>query len=212
MRVGESANGGADFAGDGGVEGRGGLVEQQQARLVEHGFGQSDAGLLAGGENAAFGVAKMQKVEISQDGFDALAQMRHGIEHAEDAQVLRDGEIARQRRVDRGEVGAAQRLAPAFGQIATVNGDGSGGGLEHAQDHIDGGRFARAVGAEEAEDFMRANGEGKTIDGAEFAVLFAEMGDRKDRCGHLEVQRSAVSGQKGPSPSWPRPGIGARPE
>ena len=137
----------------GGVEGAVGSSSSSRRGWLSMSFSQSDAGLLAGGENAAFCVAKMQKVKISQDGFDALAQMRHSIQHAEDAQVLRDGEVARQGGVDRGEVGAAQRLAPAFGQIATVNGDGSGGGLEHAQDHIDGGRFARAVGAEEAEDF-----------------------------------------------------------
>ena len=71
----ELADGGANFAGDGGIEGGGGLVEEKQARLVEHGLGEGNAGLLAGGEDAAFGVAKLEEVEVVEDGFDAVAEM-----------------------------------------------------------------------------------------------------------------------------------------
>ena len=109
--------------------------------------------------------------------------MGHAVEHAEDAEVLHDGEIAGQRRVDSGEVGAAEGLAAAFGQVATVDDDGSGCGLEYAQDHIDGGGFACAVRAEEAENFVRADLEGKAIDGDDGTVLFAQMGDGEDGCG-----------------------------
>ena len=89
--LGEFADGGADFAGDGGIERGGGLVEEEKARLVEHGFGEGDTGLLAGGENAAFCIAKVDEVEVVQGGFDAVAQVGHGVEHPEDAEILRDG-------------------------------------------------------------------------------------------------------------------------
>ena len=110
--------------------------------------------------------------------------MRHHVEHAEDAEVLRDSEIAGQGRVDSGEVGTAERLAAALGQVAAVDDDGSGGRLEDPQDHVDGGCLAGAVGAEEPEDFMSSDGEGKTVDGNDGAVLLAEMRDREDGSGH----------------------------
>jgi hypothetical protein len=137
--------------------------------------------------------------------------MRHGVEHTEDAKVLRNGEVAGEGSVDGGKVRAAEGLAAPFGKVAAVDGDGSRGGFEDAQDHVDGGGFASAVGAEEAEDFMRADLEGEAVDSDDVAVLLAQMAYGKDGSGHREVQRSAVSVQKNSSPSWPRPGIGARP-
>jgi hypothetical protein len=183
----EPADGGANFAGNGGIKGRGGFIEEKQTWLVEHGFGESDAGLLAGGENATFGVAKSEEIELVEDILDALAQPWDGIEHAEDAEVLRDSEIAGKRGIDSCEVRAAEGLAAMAGEVAAVDGDGARCGLENAEDHVDGCGFAGPVGAEEPEDFMGTNLKGQTVNGNYGAVLLAQVGDRQDglRSRHL---------------------------
>jgi hypothetical protein len=109
--LGELANGGAYLAGSGGIKGRGGLIEQEETRFIQHRFGESHAGLFAGGKNTALGAAEAEEIELLQNGLNAFGQVRDSIEHAKDAQVLRDGEVTGQWRVDGGEVRAAQRLA-----------------------------------------------------------------------------------------------------
>ena len=61
--------------------------------------------------------------------------------------------------------------------------DGAGGGFENAEDHVDGGGLAGAVGAEESEDLAGADLEGEVVDGVDGAVLLAQMRDGKDGGG-----------------------------
>ncbi|HEX8118035.1 MAG TPA: hypothetical protein VF521_12250, partial [Pyrinomonadaceae bacterium] len=97
---GEAAHARARLLRRGGVERRGRLVEQQQVGPVEHCLGERHARLLARGEHAALRVAEGQQVELFEQLLDPVRQARDAVEHAEDAQVLRDGEVAGQRRVD----------------------------------------------------------------------------------------------------------------
>ena len=43
------------------------------------------------------------------------------------------------------------------GDVEAADGSAAGGRLQQAAEHADGGGFARAVGAEEAEDFAAAD-------------------------------------------------------
>ncbi|KTW14551.1 hypothetical protein SA9_12380, partial [Staphylococcus warneri] len=70
------------------VERGGRLVEQQQVRLVDQGLRQRDAGLLPGRELAVGAVQKFFEIEINGELVDPLAQLLHGVEAAEDGQVL----------------------------------------------------------------------------------------------------------------------------
>ena len=109
---------------------------------------------------------------------------------------MRDGEVAGEGRVDGGEIGATEGLATALGEIAAADSDGAGGGLEDTEDHVDGGGFSGAVGAEEAEDFVGTDLEGEAVDGGGWAVLFAEIGDGED--GHQgRGDRLRVTGYRG---------------
>ena len=65
--------------------------------------------------------------------------------------------------------------------------DGAGVGADEAGEHADGGGFAGAVGAEEAEEGASWDGEGEAVDGG-FAVIFlAKIPDLDGRggIGHL---------------------------
>ena len=98
---------GADVAGGGGVDRGGRLVEQQQPRAVEHRLGQRQPGLLAGRQHARpWSGGSASRSNCSSSSSIRAVRSLDRVDHAEDAQVLLDGQIAGQRRVDGGEVGA----------------------------------------------------------------------------------------------------------
>ena len=49
------------------------------------------------------------------------------------------------------------------------------GGLDHADDHLDGGGFAGAIGAEVAEHFAFFEGEADIPDGGDAAIAFGDV-------------------------------------
>ena len=51
------------------------------------------------------------------------------------------------------------------------------GGLDHADDHLDGGRLARAVGAEITKHFAFFEGEADVPDGGNAAIAFGDVID-----------------------------------
>src|SRR5687767_15009304 len=73
-----------------GVERGGRLVEQEEARAVEHRLGERDARLLARGEDAALRVAEGPQVELREQLADPRREARDAVDHAEDAQALAD--------------------------------------------------------------------------------------------------------------------------
>ncbi len=56
-------------------------------------------------------------------------------------------------------------------------------GVAQAFEHLQGGRFARAVGTEDAEDFAALDGEGDAVDGDFGAVGFVEVARFDDGFG-----------------------------
>jgi hypothetical protein len=65
----------------------------------------------------------VHEVELGEQRLDPRAQAPDAVEEAEDAEVLGDGEVPRERRVDGGEVGALQRLAALRGEVEPVDAD-----------------------------------------------------------------------------------------
>ena len=74
----------AHAVGDVGIERGGGFVEQEQARFVEQGLGEIDAGGFAGGELAGDGFAEVGDVEQFEQLVDPLLRARHAVELGED--------------------------------------------------------------------------------------------------------------------------------
>ena len=114
--VDEAGDAGADVAGGRGIDRGGRLVEQQQPRPVQHRLGEREPGLLARRQHAGLGPAEAGEV-VGRRAAPRSAPSRSLdlVDHAEHAQVLLDGEVAGQRRVDGGEIGAgrAPRLRSA---------------------------------------------------------------------------------------------------
>ncbi len=122
---------------------------------------------------------------------DARRQPAHAVDQAEHAQVLRDGEVPRQGRVDRGKVGAL----PAPGGGATPGralrcAIDPAVGSQHAQDHVDGRRLAGAVGAEQADDLARRDLERHVVHRRSGTVGLAQVRNREH--GHV----------RGPGPQY----------
>jgi hypothetical protein len=86
-----------DFTGGRRIQRSRWLVEQQEAQTIKHGFGRADAGLLTRRQQAAFGVAKRNKIELAEQGFDAFPCRGYPIQHGKHAQVLPHRQITGQR-------------------------------------------------------------------------------------------------------------------
>ena len=116
------------------IQRSGGLIEQQQPRPVEERLGEGDPRLLSRGEQAASGVAQALEVELSQQLGDAAAELRYDVDHAEEAQVLGDGQIPRKGGVDGRKVGLREGVGPTVCQIDTADVHTAGGRARHSQD------------------------------------------------------------------------------
>src|SRR5690606_23461180 len=76
--------------------------------------------------------------------------------------------------------------------IVAADGCGAAGGGEEAGDHFHGCGLARAVGAEEAEDFAALDGETHAVDGGEGSEALDELtdvdhGGRRAGVGHIAL-------------------------
>src|SRR6185437_10761777 len=90
----EAADARPDGLRRGRIQRSGRLIEQQQPRPVEDRLGEGDPRLLSRGEQAALGVPQSLEVELPQQLGDPTAELRYAVDHAEEAQVLRDGQIS----------------------------------------------------------------------------------------------------------------------
>ena len=125
-------------------------------------------------------MAQCTQIEFLKQFVDALAQRGNAIQQAEDTQVLDDGEIAGERGIDGSKIGARQSSCAISCDVDAVDFDLAGGGGKHTEHHVDGSGLARAVGAEQAENFAAVHCEGDVIEGRHPAVHLAQAG-RADR-------------------------------
>ena len=82
-------------------------------------------------------------------------------------------------------------------------------GLREAEDHVDGGGLAGAVGAEEGDDLALLEGEVDAADGVDGAEVLGDPGDLDG--GHGPGGRCRAF-PRGWSVSWLQPGRGGRRE
>ena len=87
------------------------------------------------------------------------------------------GEAAEERQAFGDDADLALDFEGMGGEVEAEDLDVAGGGREQAGEHFDGGGFAGAVGAEEAEELARGDGEGDVIDGGEGAEAAGEVAD-----------------------------------
>ncbi len=95
--------------------------------------------------------------------------------HATDeGEVLGCGEAAEEGEAFGDDADLAFDFDGVGGGVEAENLDGAGGGREEAGEHLDGGGFAGAVGAEEAEELAGGDGEIDVLNGGEIAETTGE--------------------------------------
>ena len=166
-----------------GIDGAGGLVEEQQLGLVDRGGGQGQALSLAARERpGALAGLLLQAVLAQQLARPLLAAgSRQRMDLAHEVEVLEDGQIL----VEREALGhVADRAAQAFrllGDAEPQHFDLALARCEQAAQHADGGGLARSVRSQEAVDLRARNREIHVVDGHELAEAPGETvsGDRR---------------------------------
>ncbi|OPZ23512.1 MAG: hypothetical protein BWZ02_03186 [Lentisphaerae bacterium ADurb.BinA184] len=168
--AGEEADDVLDLTAADGVEARGGFIEDDQLGVVDKGLGEADATGHALGEladGAVAGGAEADHFEELPGAFGAFVGM-DAEEGAEEIKRLGGGQVAV-------EVGFLGKVADAAFGLDVAGGlakddELAARGVEQAEEELDGGGFAGAVGAEQAEDLAAGDREVYAVDGARFGA------------------------------------------
>src|SRR5271156_5078947 len=145
-----------------GIDSRKGLIKKNEGRLDTEAAGDLDATPFAARQGVAAGLADVLDIELLEELLGARAAGFAGdvlhLEHGED--VLFDGELAEDRGLLR-EIADAVLARPHVhgnaGDVFSVGEDVAGIGRDEADDHVEAGRLAGAVRAEQAHDFSLAD-------------------------------------------------------
>ncbi|EMY33032.1 phenol hydroxylase [Arthrobacter crystallopoietes BAB-32] len=169
------------------VQAGGGLVQQQDLRLVDQRAGDGQPALHAAGERVHAGLGLVGELGELQQLVRLRPQVAVGQAEvaAVDDQVVADPDLVvevvllRHHAQVRPDLGAvAVRIQPHDGQLAR-------GALRDAADHPHCGRLAGAVGPEQAEGLPRRDVEGDAVDRGEIPVLLGQAARRNDGLGQL---------------------------
>ena len=175
------ADAGADVARGRRVDRGGRLVEQEESRAVQHRFRKPEPRLLARRQYARLCPAVSFKIVGREQFLDPPGQVLDRVDHAEDAKVLLDSEIARKGGVDGGEIRAGERPAAVGAKVDALDRNPPGGWLEHAENHVDRRRLAGAVRPEEPHDLAGRHMKGDVVDGLQAPERLGEALDGQDR-------------------------------
>ena len=111
--------------------------------------------------------------EFVHFGFEGAA--RDAAEAAGELEVLAAAEVGIEVRFLGDVAEAALEALEVAADVLAVEEDASAGGFEQAGEHLDGGAFAGAVGAEIAQDLAGADGEADAIHGGRSDEGLAEI-------------------------------------
>ncbi len=188
----------ADFAlevfdGDG-IDAGEGFVEEDEGGVGDEGAGDFEFASFAAGEGDGFLVAGFGEAELFHEagGFFAALEggFAGGFEDGEevlfDGHALEDGRFL-------GEVAhafAGALIHGELGDVEAVEHDLAAVGDDHSHDHAEGGGFAGAVAAEEADDFAVSDFKGDLVNDGASGVAFDQVGGfEEDHAGCSEGGR-----------------------
>ena len=169
-----------EFAARDGIDARGGLVEQQHARLRHQRAGQRQLLFHAAAQTRGEPVFEPVHIEHAQIAASALFDLirRHAAQIADVANVFEHREIRIQAERLRQIPGVRARFASGNAEDFRR----PGRSLHDAGEDLERGRLAGAVGADQTEDFAVADFKIDTEDGIDDAVLFREDREPEWRC------------------------------
>jgi hypothetical protein len=165
------------------VEPGGRFVQEDQLRSTEHRCSEVEATLLTAGQLRHLGVGLVGEIDDAYHPFDGVGAT---CEASEQPNGLRHREVA-------GESALLEHDAHSWSDPATVG----GAATEHAHrsrrrcpvtlDHLQGGRLARSVRAEQCVQLSLLDVEGELLHGFEVAVADAQLIDIDDPFGRPVV-------------------------
>ena len=169
------------------------LVEEHDARAVQEAAGDGEFLLHAAGEFAGELVGFVGDFEFREKRFGEGLVVGDAVDPRDKIEVLADGEVVEEAGFVGEEGEGAFGGDGSGGEVVAGEADGAGGGGDDAGEAAEGAGFARAVGADQAEDFTRLDGERQVVDGGEGAVAFGETGDRNHVTGSWRDRKAAAS-------------------
>ena len=170
------------------------LVEKQDFRLVQQTHRHRQPLFQAAGQLARPLLLPTAQVELVQHGFAAFAQAfaAQAVGLAEKMQVFQHAQIAVERELLRHIADAAARVCGGGAHVQPgYSGFAAAGGQQAAQ-HAEGGGFARAVGAEQTENFAVRHVEGGVVHRHEIAETAHQIADG-NRGGVVAGKRRAAA-------------------
>ncbi len=160
---------GLEGVGGDGVDSLEGLVEEEEPGTVDDGGGEGEFFAHAVGVvgDELFGLVG-EAHELEEFG-GALGGggVVEAVHAADEVEVLAGGELAEEGHALGDDADVALDLDGVVEEVFAEDLDGAGAGSEEAGEHLDGGGFAGAVGAEEAEELAGFDREIDVIDGGE---------------------------------------------
>jgi hypothetical protein len=159
-----------------GVDAFEGLVEEEDPGAVDDGCGEGELFLHAvgevGDELAGFGGEAHEVEELG--GASGGGGGVEAVHATDEAEVFGCGEATEEGEAFGDDTDLSFDLDGVGDGVEAKDLDGPGGGCEEASEHLDGGGFASAVRAEEAEELAGGNGEVDVLDGGEVAETAGE--------------------------------------
>ncbi len=167
------------------------LIEQQQLGLIDQRLRQRDAGLLPGREFSVGAIEKILEIEVGGELFDALGEILHRIEPAENGEVLPHREPHRHVDIGALEIHPAEYLGAPLGHRMTEHLNAPRGRQHQPHDHGDRRGLAGAIAAEQAGDAAARDPERHVIHRTGGLVELYEMRDI-DRGGAFRPGRGRL--------------------
>ena len=167
---------GFESAGGDGVDAFEGLVEEEDFGAVDDGGGEGEFLLHAVGEvGDEFFCFVGEAHELEElGGAGGGGGGVEAVHAADEAEVFGCGETAEEGEAFGDDADLALDFDGVGGGVEAEDLDAAGGGSEEAGEHLDGGGFAGAVGAEEAEELAGRDGEVDVLNGGEVAEAAGE--------------------------------------
>jgi len=163
-----------------GIDADGGLVAEEELRLVEQRGDEIEAALHAPGKRLHGIAAAVGKLDRLEGGGDAGLEFASAetVERAEEAEILLGAEVL----VERDRLGH-EAEGGAVGERLAVEGDGAAVGLAQPGDEGHEGRLAGAVRTKEAEEFAAGDVDRDAIERGERAIALGHGLEREHGVG-----------------------------
>ncbi len=162
-----------------GVHARGGLVQEEDRRIVQDGAAQRQPLFPAAGERSGHGGTAVGQVGHFKHVLLALGAhgLRHAVHAGEEIDVLFHRKVVVERELLRHVADVLADFLGLRSHVEPVDGRLPRGGRQQAAEHADGSGLARAVGSEEAENLALGHLERDVVHGHEGAESLHQVVD-----------------------------------